>query len=360
MSGRIDHLRRTLAEANADCLVCASLPNLRYLTGFTGSNGAVIVTAEDAVFLTDGRYRLQASREVKDCAVEILSDVKLFQGVANALADLKTSPARVAVEGDALSVNQFESFRGMVHGREVVAVSGWVEALRLIKSSDEVAAMRRAVETAEAAFLEVLPTLKAGDTEAEVRRRLRDRMEERGAEKESFDTIVLFGPRTALPHGRPGATRLQVGDWVLIDFGCVVDGYCSDITRTFVFGHATPQMKRAFEVVAEANQRAITAARAGMRGAEVDAAARQYISSGGYGDRFEHGLGHGVGIEIHEAPRLAATSEDTLAPGMAVTIEPGVYIPNWGGVRIEDLVIITDGEPEVLTSLPVEIEPLVD
>ncbi len=359
LKSRLDSLRAKLARCERDAFITMNRANLRYLTGFTGSSGVLIFSAGAAQFVTDGRYREQAAREVQDCEVIVENEVKLIDKIALLVNGLAPGRLALSVEGDHLSVNQLAKLKTMLSpGIEVCPDNRMVEELREIKTPDEIASIRRAIAVAEAAFLDLLPTLQAGDTERTVMRRLRNLMEERGAEKESFETIVLFGARTSLPHGRPEDIPLSLNDLVLIDFGCFIEGYCSDITRTFCFGKPTFQMKGIFDVVQDANRRACAAVSANLSAKIVDQAARTCIEEAGHGPRFDHGTGHGIGLEIHESPRLAKTSMDTLRAGMAVTIEPGIYIPGWGGIRIEDDVLVTDKGAEILTSLPAEISPI--
>lgn len=348
-----------MARMERDAFVCTNRANLRYLTGFTGSNGAALITGSTARFITDGRYREQSAQEVADYEITVENDIKILEKVSIWINDLKADRVALSVEGDYLSVNQLGKMRETLAPHvDVCPDSRMVEELRECKSGEEVAATRRAIAVAESAYLKLLPTLKTGDTERGVMRRLRNLMEDEGAEKESFETIVLFGARSSLPHGRPSDAPLARGDWVLIDFGCFVDGYCSDITRTFCFGKATLDMKRAFDLVVEANRRATAAVAVDLPTKIVDSAARTFLETAGHGAHFDHGTGHGIGLEIHEAPRLAKPSQDVLRAGMLVTVEPGIYIPGWGGIRIEDDVLVTPAGPEVLTSLPAEIEPL--
>jgi Xaa-Pro dipeptidase len=346
-------LRAQLRERDLDALLIVNLLNVRYLTGFTGSNAALLVHAEDearTLFCTDGRYTIQSERQVPDLerVIERIS--------APALA------TRAGKEPEHYRRTGYESQHVTVDGLDVLAEAagdavelvrapGRVEELRQVKDDDEVEALRMACAAADRALAGLIEHggLAAGRTEREVARELENRMLDHGAAGPSFESIVAAGANSAIPHHRPTETPLRAGDLVKLDFGALVDGYHSDMTRTVVLGEPADWQRELYELVAAAQAAGRAAVRPGAVLREVDAAARRVIEDAGHGAEFPHGLGHGVGLEIHEAPMLAKTGEGRLAAGMAVTVEPGVYLPSRGGVRIEDTLVVRDGDPELLT-----------
>ncbi|MFB3737414.1 MAG: M24 family metallopeptidase [Candidatus Velamenicoccus archaeovorus] len=341
----MDHaLRRArLAErldgAGVEALLVSRLPNVRYLTGFTGSNGQVIVRADgSALFLTDGRYDEQSRREVPDLERRIY-----LEGMVAAVREAATQLGlgRLGFEGDGLTYRTYTDIAGDLPV-ELVAVNGVVERLRWVKDPEELVVVGRAQEVTDVAFEAVLPRLREGVTERELAFEVEVELRAAGAEDLAFDTIVGFGEDAAEPHHHPGERPLRPGDVVKLDFGGRVDGYHCDMTRTVAFGEPPGELRAIHELVARAQRAGIEAVRAGAPAAEVDRAARRVVEEAGYGERFSHGLGHGVGLEIHEGPRLHWTSPDVLAAGAVVTVEPGVYVPGLGGVRIEDMVEVTE------------------
>lgn len=354
---RLAALRAALSdrEPPVEALVVGSPHNRRYLSGFTGTAGWVIVTPAAALLLVDFRYVDQARQQAPAFEVVEASPDPL-QHVGRALARL--GAGRVGFESEHVTVGQLDRLREAAPGVDWVPVAGAVERLRTVKDEEELAAIRRAAALADRTFREVLAEVRPGVAERDLAAELEYRMRRAGAEGVAFDTIVASGPRSALPHGRAGERRLQPGDLVTFDFGARVDGYCSDCTRTVVLGRADAEQRRIYALVLEAQEAALAAVRAGVPGRQVDAAARGRIEAAGLGERFGHGTGHGVGLEVHEAPRLNRTSEDVLAAGMVVTVEPGVYISGWGGVRIEDLVVVRGDGAEVLTPFTKELVEL--
>ncbi|BAH38968.1 MAG TPA: aminopeptidase P family protein [Gemmatimonas aurantiaca] len=348
---RLAGLRDALARADLDGLLVSALPNVQYLTGFSGSNALVLVTARDCVLFTDFRYATQVEEEVGDAATVRIEPASLWLGLWAALQAM-VGVERVGFESAHLLHRDF--------GRLLEQGARWqwrpqedlVETLRERKDETEIAAIEDAVAMAQRALQGTLSQLRPGLTETAVAGILEQQLREAGSEAYPFASIVASGRRAALPHARAGHRVLETGDLVLIDFGAVTRGYCSDITRTVVLGRATEEQKEVYETVLEANRRASGAVRPGMTGMAADAVAREYIDARGYGEAFGHSLGHGIGLEVHESPRLARTVEAPLAPGMVVTIEPGIYRPGWGGVRIEDDVLITASGGRVLTSFP--------
>lgn len=350
---RLARLRASLAASALDALLVSSLPNVRWLTGFSGSNALVVVTAEECLLLTDFRYAAQVKQELGDGVRAVIEQNSLWAGLWTALRAL-TGVGVVAFE--TAHVSHQDAARFLDAGSDG---SRWrwrpalnlIEVLRETKDADEVARIREAVRIAEHALGRTLPQVRAGMTELAVAGILEHELRTAGSEGFPFETIVAAGARSALPHARASAQVIGAGDLLLIDFGAIHAGYCSDITRTFVVG--APPAERQLEihtVVRESNGSASALVRPGMRGRDADALARGYIERRGLGEAFGHSLGHGIGLEIHEAPRLARTAESPLPVGAVVTIEPGIYLEGWGGVRIEDDVLLGPEGPQVLTS----------
>lgn len=328
--------------------------NRRYLSGFSGSAGWGFLTLEKAYLLTDARYREQAEKEC--LPLWEVREVK-WKKAAETLQELLKEEGVTALhaEEEHLSRASWVRLEEALEGVELRPARGLVEKLRRVKGREEVERIRRAVRIAEKALSATLPLLREGVMEREVAAELDYRMRREGAEAPAFETIVAFGSRTSLPHARTGEARLAPGDLVLVDFGARWEGYHSDLTRTFFFGRSTEEQRRVYRAVLRAQEAAFEEARAGLPAREVDGRAREVLKEEGLGERFGHGLGHGVGLEVHEAPRLGEEEEEPLEAGMVVTFEPGVYIPGWGGVRIEDLALVTEEGVEVLTSFPKEI-----
>ncbi|MFG1647847.1 M24 family metallopeptidase [Amycolatopsis sp. NPDC049252] len=342
-------LRHSLTDAGLDALLVTDLLNIRYLTGFTGSNAAVLVHAGgDArtLFCTDGRYTTQSAAEVPDLdkVVDRASAAALVKRAAKDAA----AYGRIGFESQHVSVEEYEDLREHV---ELTRTPGLVERLRLVKDEAEIDALRQACAAADRALGDLVAAggLRPGRTELEVARDLENRMLEHGSSEPSFASIVAAGAHSAIPHHRPTHAELKRGDFVKLDFGATVDGYHSDMTRTFVLGEPADWQREVYELVRTAQAAGVGAVAPGAEVSDVDAAARSVIAAAGRGDAFAHGLGHGVGLQIHEAPSLAATGVGTLSAGMAVTVEPGVYLAGRGGVRIEDTLVVRAGEPELLT-----------
>ena len=355
MKERLQRLRAGMEQAGADAFFSLSPPANAWLTGFDGTTSAVVVTRQEAQFLCDFRYTEQAGDQVRDFEVAEVAG-SLAQRVGDRLRELSASVA--VYDPGVHTVAQLEQVRESYAGSckpdaDIVSVP------RMVKTPAEIDCIRRASQLAEGVLADVLKDLDGGQTEAEVAARIEYEYKLRGAQGASFDSIVLFGPRSSLPHGKPGNKRPEEGDVVLIDMGCMLGGYCSDLTRTFVFGTIPGSwFEEIYAVTLNAQQAALGAVRPGAGCAEVDAVARDRIRDAGFGDHFGHGLGHGVGLEVHEAPRLGKQSNTLLVPGMVVTVEPGIYLPGKGGVRIEDLVVVTDDGCEVLTQSSKELKVL--
>lgn len=348
---RVAALRDALGRADLDALLVTTLPNIRYLTGFAGSSALLLVAPLECVLFTDFRYAAQVEEEVGDAASVRIESSSLWSGLWPAIAG-RAGVQRIGFESSNLLHRDFARLLEQGARWHWRPTTDLVEAQRAVKDRDEVTAIVRAVEVAERALERTLEVLRPGLSESAVAGILEQHLRNLGSEAFPFPSIVASGPRSALPHARAGDRVLETGDLVLLDFGAVCDGYCSDITRTVVLGPATSAQRALYAVVQEANARASGAIRAGMSGMAADAIARDYIDACGHGEEFGHSLGHGIGLDVHEAPRLSRTADAPLAAGMVVTIEPGIYVPGWGGVRIEDDVVLTEDGREVLTSFP--------
>jgi Xaa-Pro aminopeptidase len=342
---RADRLVERLAERRLDALVVTNLVNVRYLTGFTGSNAAAVVGRDQRVFLTDFRYVSQAAEQVPE--------FERVKGERDLLGDVaERVSGRIGFEDGTMTVRAYERLRGLVgDSGELVAAGNPVEELRVVKDGAELDAIGSAARLADAALERVLERGLVGRTEREVAGQLESEIRALGAEALSFEPIVASGAHGALPHAEPRDAEIARGVLVTIDWGAQLDGYCSDCTRTFATGELEEDDARVYELVLDAQERALAAVRAGAAARDVDGVSREIISAAGHADHYGHGLGHGVGLEVHEAPRLAPTSDDTLVANSVVTVEPGVYVPGERGVRIEDLVVVTDGGSDVLSGL---------
>lgn len=348
---RRDNLRRLVRENEVEAILVTNFTNVSYLSGFTGDDSYLLVTQDSQALLSDPRYTVQLEEECPGMPLEIRQPgTKMGDWTAEVLA--RHSVSRLAIEADTMTVGEFQSLGEQLAGVELVPVSGLVEQLRMIKDDDEVAAIREAVWFAERAFGVIRASLRAGQTEREVAHEIERQIRLFGGSGCSFPSIVAVGPRAALPHARPTDIRIGSSDFVLIDWGARGAQYVSDLTRVLVTGKIPPKLETIYEVVLRAQLQAIAAIQPGAVLQEVDAAARDVITEAGYGPQFGHGLGHGIGLQVHEAPRLAKNQPQTLQPGMVVTVEPGIYLPGWGGVRIEDDVLVTATGHEVLTSAP--------
>lgn len=351
-AGRRDSLRALLRDAGLDALLVTDLVNIRYLTGFTGSNAALLVHADGeagTVFCTDGRYTTQAAAEVPD--LEHLIDRSSAPALVRHAAARPRRYGRVGFESQHVTVEQYEIFADLAGDTRLHGTPRLVERLRVVKDDTEIAALRAACAAADRALADLLEHggLRPGRTEHEVARDLESRMIDHGSQGAAFPSIVATGPNSAIPHHRPTDAVLTRGDFVKLDFGATVDGYHSDMTRTIVLGEPAQWQRDVYGLVRRAQAAGSQAVRPGADVVAVDRAARDPIVAAGHGEHFTHGLGHGVGLQIHEAPSLAATADGTLAAGMAITVEPGVYLAGRGGVRIEDTLVVREGTPELLT-----------
>ena len=355
---RADRVADALGEREADVLLVTDLINVRWLTGFTGSNAAAVVGREGSRrFVTDFRYLTQSAEEV-DPAWEREIAVDLLAGVVKGLPG--SGELRVAFDDAHMSVKDHGRLAGMVRaGIELVPAGGAIETLRAVKDADELEAIRAAARLADDALTEVLGRGLVGRTEREVALDLEFTMRRMGAQAASFPPIVAAGEHGALPHATPREVPIPAGTLVVVDWGAQLDGYASDCTRTYATGEIDPRDGQVYALVLHAQEAALGAVRPGPKGREVDAVARSIIDAAGHAEHFGHGLGHGVGLDVHEGPRLSKQGETALAAGMVVTVEPGVYVPGAVGVRIEDLVIVTDEGAEVVSSLPKELQSVV-
>ncbi len=347
-------VRAALAGEDVSSLLITHLPNIRWLTGFTGSAGLLLLTPARTVLVTDFRYASQAPQEAAAVAEVVIDRNNLWDRMRRALAADGT--ASIGYESHSVTVRDAGRIAALVSGRAIPR-SGVVERLRERKDDDEIAAIRAAAALAHAALTEILPTIRVGEREIDVAGRLEHALRRLGSEWHPFQTIVATGERSALPHARTSGREIARGDLLLIDYGAQVDGYCSDITRTAVVG--APPDGRQVEVhgaVQSAQRHAREGLRVGMSGRDADALARDLLAAGGFADAFGHSLGHGLGLEVHEAPRLAPTADAALVAGAVVTVEPGIYLPGWGGVRLEDdvwlapdgPVLLSDGDTDLL------------
>ena len=358
IAARIPRLRERFDEEGCDALLVSRMVNVRYLTGFTGSAALVLVLPDEVVFVTDGRYRDQSAEELAAASVDARIGVGLtLTEQREQLQEAARGIARLGLEAESVTwAHQRRFATEWFPEVELVPTEGLVEDLRRVKDAGEVERMAAAAAAADAALAAVRHRLVDRPTEREFALELDFEMRRHGAAGSSFDTIVDSGPNGAKPHHRPSERRIEAGELVVIDFGAVVDGYCSDMTRTVCVGEpASETAQRMVEVVAESQRAGVAAVRAGVEAKSVDEACRALIAEAGWADAFLHGTGHGVGPEIHEAPRVSSASSDTLMAGHVVTVEPGVYLPDHGGVRIEDTVVVHDDGCRVLTNAPKEL-----
>lgn len=353
MTSNFDRLRGAMALKGVDALLVSDPTNLGWLTGFTGSFGRVVLTQNDARFITDSRYTIQAEEEVPFLPVFSFASPVEGDDFLNAQAR-EMGLSRLAFEAATTTCAAFEKTKAKMPDVELTPAPDLFGDLRMVKSPDEVATIRKACAVADACFGHLTRLVQPGLTEYDLQLELEFYLRRAGAEI-AFEPIVISGERSARPHGKAGEKPLERGDFVTMDFGARVDGYNSDLTRTIVVGEATDRHREVYGQVLLAQRAALDAMRPGVRAADVDALARRVLDEKGLASYFGHGLGHGLGRLVHDGGRMNATSEDVLAPGQVWTVEPGVYIPGFGGVRIEDDVVVTETGVEVLTSSPREL-----
>ena len=357
VAGRLPRLRERLGEAGCDALLVTNLANVRYLTGFTGSAALLLVLPDELVLATDGRYQFQSAEQLAAAGVDARIEIGNAAGQRLALSASARSVARLGLEAASVTWARQRAFAAeWFADAELVATENVVEDLRRVKDDGEVARMAAAAAVSDQALAAVRHLLAEGTSEAGFALALDSEIRRLGASGNSFDTIVASGPNGAKPHARPTDRVVEAGELVVVDFGAVVDGYCSDMTRTLCVGPPrSAVLERMVEVVAASQAAGVAAVRAGRRAVDVDATCREVIAAAGWADAFLHSTGHGVGLDIHEAPSVSAVSGDTLATGYVVTVEPGVYLPDHGGVRIEDTVVVTEDGCRPLTLAPKDL-----
>jgi Xaa-Pro aminopeptidase len=354
VAGRLDALRARFD--GYDALVVTTLPNVRYLSGFTGSAGVLMVTADAALLTTDGRYRTQSAEQIAAAQADVEIAIGGMGDQRKTAQSFLSATGRIGLEADNVTWSGQRMWADLLLDAELVATSNAVEALREIKDGAEIARMERAAAIADAALREVLPLLSTGVTEEVFALELDTAMRRGGAEGVAFETIVAAGENSAKPHHRPGTRAVKNGDAVVVDFGAMFEGYRSDMTRTFcIGGEPEGDMARVFAVVGASQAAGAAAVRPGIAAKEIDDVCREIIADAGWADRFEHGTGHGVGLDIHEAPTVSQLGTAILAPGFVVTVEPGVYLPGQGGVRVEDTLVVTEDGARALTNFTKDI-----
>jgi Xaa-Pro aminopeptidase len=367
VTGRLDRLRAAFDEHEIDALVVTTLANVRYLTGFAGSAGVLTVTRDAALLTTDGRYRTQSAEQVDKSGAAAQVDITIGpaaeqrKAAQSLLTDAVHAPARIGLEADQVSWSAQRTWADLLGEERLVATSNAVEALREVKDAAEIARMERAAAIADAALFDTLPLMSQGVTEEHFALELDTAMRRHGAESTAFETIVAAGENSAKPHHHPGGRRIAPGDPVVVDFGATFEGYRSDMTRTFCVNEdPTGELARIFDVVQTSQAAGARAVKPGISVKEVDDVCRRIIADAGWADRFEHGTGHGVGLDIHEAPTVSQLGTAILAPGFVVTVEPGVYVPGHGGVRVEDTLVVTEDGARALTRFTKDIHGSLD
>ncbi len=346
---RVARLREAIAGTEGQAFLVTNRHNVRYLTGFTGTAGAALISADKAAFLTDFRYTEQAAEQTKGFDV-VKHGADRNETIAGLLKQWNAN--KLLIEEQDVTYGDYRKMEEAFRSAALLPSEGLVEKLRMTKDGDELAILQEAAGLADRTFDHILAYLKPGATERSIAMEMEFFMRSQGATGSSFDTIVASGERSALPHGVASDKTIGAGEFVTLDFGAYYKGYCSDLTRTVVVGKASDKHKEIYAIVQEAQQYALDRLRPGMTGKEGDALTRDIIARYGYGEYFGHSTGHGIGLEIHESPRLSLASDVVLTPGMVVTVEPGIYLPGFGGVRIEDDVVMTDRGIRVLTSSP--------
>ncbi len=350
---RLESVKNLLKEKALTHLLITDLIDVEYLSGFRSSNALILISQQKNLLFSDFRYKEAA---LSFCRKNSLWEFQLIkENLINSICSFLPERSVCGFQANDLTVEKYDELEASVKNVKFVKLTSEISELFLQKNPSELSSIRKAAKIGDTAFETLLQRIPEGITEAALARKLEYLCSELGSEKPSFDTIVLFGSRAALPHGRPGNRRLKKGDFVLIDFGCTVNGFCSDMTRTFVYGKASPRQRDIYDIVLNAQKNACNAARAGISSKELDNVARSFISAAGFGEAFGHALGHGVGLRIHEKPRISFQSDSVLKKDMVITIEPGIYIANFGGVRIEDMALLKEKKAVLLTSAPKEL-----
>jgi len=348
MRNRIKRLQRILVKENIDFLLITFLPHVRYLSGYSGTNGMILISPDSCIFLTDFRYQQQAKEQVKNMKV-VIAQRDLFSSLPD-ISLLKGKRIKMGFEADHLNCKTYQRLKKLLPDCLLVPTEKVVESLSVKKDKNEIEKIKKAISITDRVFSEILDFIKPGVIELDVSAEMEYRMKKYGSSTPYFETIVASGKRAALPHGVASSKKIGKNEFVTMDFGAVFEGYTADLTRTVVVGKANKRQKQVYNLVLRAQIRAISKARPKMKACDLDKVARGVIKKAGYGKYFGHGLGHGIGILIHDNPVVNPTNQQFLEPGMVITIEPGIYIPNWGGVRIEDDVLITQRGCEVLTT----------
>ncbi len=349
---RLTKLREAMAAEELDAILITQPENRRYLSGFTGSAGVLLISQDQAILATDFRYYEQVERQAPGFHLAKIKDK--FESLLPELVH-ELGAKRVGFESAHLTVDRYQEWQKIAEDFELVPTKGLVEEIRTVKDEDELDKIRRAIALTDEAFAHIVSFIEPGMTEKEVAWEIEVFMRTHGAEKLAFDLIVGSGPNGAMPHATISERVIRAGEPIVMDMGAMVEGYNSDLTRTICLGRPDGRFREIYNIVLEAQQAAERDIRPGMTGKEADEIARQVIEGAGYGDNYGHGLGHGVGLAVHEKPRLGRLSEDVLKPGMVFTIEPGIYLPGWGGVRIEDIVVMREDGVEVLTQAGKEL-----
>ncbi len=348
--GRLAKLREHMSERKIDGMLVLQPENRRYLSGFSGSSAALLLTLAEAYLFTDFRYVEQATSQASDFTV-IKHAPQMWDTVTEYVAKIP----RLGFEPDFVTYEQYQLLYNKFKSTSLVPMGNAIEDLRRVKDEAELTKLQQAADLADEAFHHILTYIMPGMTERQIALELEFFMRREGASGASFDFIVASGPRSSLPHGVASERLVSNGEFITMDFGCIVDGYCSDITRTVILGEPSEQQREIYNLVLKAQLAALAGIKPGVTGMAVDSIARDIITAGGYADNFGHGLGHGVGLAIHEAPRLNPSGDTLLQAGMVVTDEPGIYLPSWGGVRIEDTVVVTSTGCRALTKSPKEL-----
>lgn len=352
ISSRVQKLRARFESLKIDAFVITFLPHLRYMSGFSGSNGIGMVTPHACWLLTDGRYASQVGEEVKGWKI-VIAPGGLLEEIRK--KNLLAAGVRAGFDGNTLLYHDFTMLKKLFPRVKFLPKVDCIENIAAVKDEEEIRKIKHAVSITDAVFNELLPLIKPGVTELDIAAEISYRQRKHGAEGDAFESIVASGERSALPHGRATTKKLCSKELVTLDFGCVYDGYHSDMTRTVVLGKAPAEARKIYGIVLDAQRHAIEAAKSGMKTKDLDAVARNHIKKHGYDKYYRHSLGHGIGLQIHEPPRISVLSKSSLSNGNVVTIEPGIYIPDFGGVRIEDDILISNGSCEVLNRSPKEL-----
>jgi Xaa-Pro aminopeptidase len=349
---RLEMIRSKLKENGIDGILITKKENYMYLSGFTGSSAHLVITQNSADLITDFRYIEQATKQAP-----LFNIIKYKGNVAieinNALK--RNNVEKLGFESIDLTYDKYKDYSSKFEVKELIPLKNIIESIRMIKDSEELQFIKKAVEIADGAFLNVLPFIKPGILEIEIAAEIEYFMKKQGAQGSSFQTIVASGARSAMPHGVASNKEIKNGDVIIMDYGAIYQGYCSDITRTIFLGKPGEKITKIYDIVLKAQKEALNGVHKGLTGREIDSIAREIINNFGYEKNFGHGLGHGVGLEIHEEPRFAPSDENIMENGMVVTVEPGIYVEGYGGVRIEDMIVIRDDQPEILTQASKEL-----